>query len=154
MKGWRDEKGLPEEEGRLLGLGLQSAKSLLGVDLSWPAVTADPQVRQEDTVALVAEVGGPAVGEVGREGLEGGQGGPGGGQVPGGGQGATLAQARQEQQEQLRGSPRHHCDCDLPICCTSRNVFVMLVYFPNSAYLCFTKYCISYFSPFGGNVKR
>ena len=82
---------------------------MLGVDLSWPAETADSQVRKEDTVALVAEARAPAGGEVGREGLEGGQGGPGGALEGGqGGQGATLAQAHKEQQEQLRGSPRHH----------------------------------------------
>ena len=85
---------------------------MLGVDLSWPAETADSQVRKEDTVALVAEARAPAGGEVGREGLEGGQGGPGGALegVEGveGVEGATLAQARQEQQEQRSGGPSHH----------------------------------------------
>ena len=82
---------------------------MLGVDLSWPAETADSQVRKEDTVALVAEAGAPAGGEVGREGLEGGQGGP-GGALEGalGVEGASLAQARQEQQEQRSGGPSHH----------------------------------------------
>ena len=82
---------------------------MLGVDLSWPAETADSQVRKEDTVALVAEARAPAGGEVGREGLEGGQGGP-GGALEGalGVEGASLAQARQEQQKQRSGGPSHH----------------------------------------------
>ena len=105
----------------MLRLSLQSAQSMLGVDLSWPAVTGDPaQVREDHTVALVAEAGAPAVGEVGRGGVEGGQGGPGLGRQVG-----RVANGRQEEQER-GGNPKHRAEYDLPICSTFTNRFLLL----------------------------